>query len=116
MNSRERDREARPDLPYRVWEVTCATLQLWTQIVGKIRLSQTPWPNHSWHVALYMTARGLTTSPIPLGERVLQIDFDFIDHLLRIKTSDGGQRQIPLRAQSVADFLWLWWQLRLTSG
>ena len=104
MNSRERDREAWPDLPYWVWEDTCATLQLWTQIVGKIRLSQTPWLNHSWHVALYMTARGLTTSPIPFGERVFQIDFDFIDHLLRIETSDGRQRQIPLRAQSVADF------------
>ena len=90
MNSRERDRESWPDLPYRVWEDTCATLQLWTQIVGKIRLSQTPWLNHSWHVALYMTARGLTTSPIPFGERVFQIDFDFIDHLLRIETSDGG--------------------------
>ena len=82
MNSRERDREAWPDLSYRVWKDTCATLQLWTQIVGKIRLSQTPWLNHSLHVALYMTARGLTTSPIPFGERVFQIDFDFIDHLL----------------------------------
>jgi hypothetical protein len=104
MNSRETDREAWPDLPYRVWKDTCATLQLWTQIVGKIRLSQTPWLNHSWHVPLYMTARGLTTSPIPFGERVFQIDFDFIDHLLRIETSDGRQRQIPLRAQLVADF------------
>src|ERR1700732_619149 len=93
-----------PPLPYPAWRETCTTLHLWTQIVGKIRLSQTPWLNHSWHVALYMTARGLTTSPIPLGERVFQIDFDFIDHLLRIETSDGRQRQIPLRAQSVADF------------
>src|SRR3984893_2499814 len=104
MNSRERARAAWPDLPYRVWKDTCTTLQLWTQIVGKIRLSQTPWLNHSWHVALYMTARGLTTSPIPFGERVFQIDFDFIDHLLCIETSDGGHGQVPLRAQSVADF------------
>jgi Family of unknown function (DUF5996) len=104
MNSRETDREAWPDLPYRVWKDTCATLQLWTQIVGKIRLSQTPWLNHSSHVTLYVTARGLTTSPIPFGERVFQIDFDFIDHLLRVETSNGAQRQIPLRAQPVADF------------
>ena len=102
--SRERDREAWPDLPYEVWRNTCATLQLWTQIVGKIRLSQTPWLNHSWHVALYVTARGLTTSPIPFGERIFQIDFDFIDHLLLVEVSNGAQRQLPLRAQPIADF------------
>lgn len=102
--SREGDLDAWPDLPYEVWRDTCATLQLWTQIVGKIRLSQTPWLNHSWHVTVYLTARGLTTSPIPFGERILQIDFDFIDHLLRVEVSDGAQRQIPLRAQPVADF------------
>ncbi len=98
------DRISWPDLPYPAWRETCTTLHLWMQIVGKVRLSQTPWLNHSWHVALYVTARGLTTSPIPCGERALQIDFDFIDHLLRIETSDGPQRQVPLRAQSVADF------------
>jgi hypothetical protein len=102
--SREQDREAWPDLPYEVWRDTCATLQLWTQIIGKIRLSQTPWLNHSWHVALYVTARGLTTSPIPFGERIFQIDFDFIDHLLLIGVNDGTQRQLPLRAQPIADF------------
>jgi hypothetical protein len=101
---REGEREAWPDLSYEAWRDTCATLQLWTQIVGKIRLSQTPWLNHSWHVTLYVTARGLTTSPIPFAERVFQIDFDFIDHLLRVETSNGAQRQIPLRAQPVADF------------
>ncbi|MGO9719878.1 MAG: DUF5996 family protein [Methylocella sp.] len=101
---REGDREAWPDLPYEVWRDTCATLQLWTQIVGKIRLSQTPWLNHSWHVTLYVTARGLTTSPIPFGERIFQIDFDFIGHLLLIGVSDGTQRQLPLRAQPIADF------------
>jgi Family of unknown function (DUF5996) len=102
--SRDGDVEAWPDLPYEVWRDTCATLQLWTQIIGKIRLSQTPWLNHSWHVTLYVTARGLTTSPIPFGERIFQIEFDFINHLLRVDTSEGAQRQIPLRAQPVADF------------
>ena len=104
MVSRAGDLEAWPDLPYEVWRETCATLQLWTQIVGKIRLSLTPWLNHSWHVTLYLTARGLTTSPIPFGERIFQIDFDFIEHLLRVEVNDGAQRQIPLRAQPVADF------------
>jgi Family of unknown function (DUF5996) len=93
-----------PDLPYSAWRDTRTTLHLWTQIVGKIRLSQTPWLNHSWHVALYVTARGLTTSPIPYGERVFQIDLDFIDRALRIQTSDGRRWQMPLHAQSVADF------------
>jgi Family of unknown function (DUF5996) len=102
--SRKGYREAWPDLPYGAWRGTCTTLQLWTQIVGKIRLSQTPWLNHSWHVTLYVTARGLTTSPIPYRERIFQIDFDFIDHLLRVEVSDGAQRQLPLRAQPVADF------------
>jgi hypothetical protein len=93
-----------PALPYAAWRDTCETLQLWTQIVGKIRLARTPWLNHSWHVTLYVTARGLTTSPIPDGARSFQIDFDFIDHALRISTSDGRQRQLPLVAQSVAAF------------
>jgi hypothetical protein len=77
---------------------------MWTQVVGKIRLAQTPWQNHSWHVALYMTARGLTTSPIPYGTRTFQIDFDFIDHTLRIDTSDGPRWHLSLQPQSVADF------------
>src|SRR5438477_5503427 len=96
--------ESWPDLPYKAWRETCATLQLWTQVVGKIRLTQTPWLNHSWHVTLYVTARGLTTSPIPYGERMFQIDFDFLDHVLRIETSDGARRQLPLRPQPVAEF------------
>jgi hypothetical protein len=98
------NQDAWPDLPYPAWRETCTTLHLWTQIVGKIRLSQTPWINHSWHVALYVTARGLTTSPIPYGERAFQIDFDFIDHVLRVETSDGPRWRMPLQAQSVADF------------
>lgn len=93
-----------PALPYAAWLETYQTLHLWSQIVGKVRLSLTPWLNHSWHVALYVTARGLTTSPIPCGARVFQIDLDFLDHMLRIIVSNGRQELIPLRAQSVADF------------
>jgi hypothetical protein len=93
-----------PALPYEAWKDTCATLHLWTQIVGKIRLAQTPWINHSWHVTLYVTPRGLTTSPIPYDGRALQIDFDFIDHALLIETSEGDARRLPLAAMSVADF------------
>ncbi len=93
-----------PSLPFEAWKETCATLQMWTQIVGKIRLAQTPWLNHSWHVTLYVTARGLTTSPIPHGAQTFQIDFDFIDHRLLIETSDGAKRQIALKPKSVAVF------------
>jgi len=93
-----------PELPLAAWRETYATLHLWTQIVGKIRLARTPWLNHSWHIALYVTARGLTTSPIPDGGRTFQIDLDFIDHVLRISTSDGAQRQFALAGQSVASF------------
>ena len=93
-----------PELPWAAWRASAETLQLWTQIVGKIRLSKTPWLNHSWHVVLYVTPRGLTTSPIPDGERSFEIAFDFIDHVLDIKTSEGAHRQLPLRPQSVASF------------
>jgi len=103
-NVSEADRNAWPALPYFAWRETYATLHLWTQIVGKIRLSLTPWLNHSWHVPLYVTTRGLSTSPIPYDARAFQIDFDFIDHTLRITSSDGGQRQMQLRTQAVADF------------
>ncbi len=93
-----------PALPYPEWKESCATLQLWTQIVGKIRLAQTPWVNHSWHVPLYVTATGLTTSVIPSGDRAFQIDFDFIDHVLWMKTSEGHARQVMLRPMPVAEF------------
>jgi hypothetical protein len=93
-----------PELPTAAWRETYATLHLWTQIVGKIRLVRSPWLNHSWHVALYVTPRGLTTSPIPDGSRTFQIDFDFIDHVLRITTSDGRERQFALAGLSVASF------------
>jgi hypothetical protein len=93
-----------PELPTATWRETYETLQLWTQIVGKIRLARTPWLNHSWHVALYVTARGLTTSAIPDGSRTFQIDFDFIDHVLRISDSDGAERQFAVAGHSVASF------------
>ncbi len=93
-----------PALPFPEWKETCATLHMWTQIVGKIRLALTPWTNHSWHVTLYVTARGLTTSPIPHGARIFEIEFDFIDHKLLIATADGARREIPLLARSVSEF------------
>ena len=93
-----------PVLPHAAWKDTRDTLHLWSQIVGKIRLAQTPWINHSWHVALYLTARGLTTSPIPHGGREFQIDFDFIDHVLWIRASDGQTRQLMLAPMPVAQF------------
>ncbi len=93
-----------PELPISAWRETYETLQLWTQIVGKIRLAREPWLNHSWHVVLYVTSRGLTTSPIPDGARTFQIELDFLDHALRISTSDGAQRQFSLAGHSVASF------------
>lgn len=93
-----------PQLPTAAWQDTYATLHLWTQIIGKIRLARSPWLNHSWHVVLYVTSRGLTTSPVPDGTRTFQIDLDFIDHALRVSTSDGAERQFALAGQSVASF------------
>ena len=93
-----------PELPLSAWKDTYATLHLWTQIVGKIRLAQTPWLNHSWHVVLYATPRGLTTSLIPYGDSSFQLDFDFIDHVLLFSTSDGQKKEIRLFPRSVADF------------
>ena len=93
-----------PALPYAEWAETCETLHLWTQVVGKIRLAQTPWQNHSWHVTLYVTASGLTTSLIPHGERSFEIRFDFLRHMLDIAVSDGGARSLPLVPRSVAEF------------
>jgi hypothetical protein len=96
--------QAWPSLPLAAWSDTCATLHRWTQIVGKVRLAQSPWVNHSWQVTLYVTARGLTTSPVPHGRRTFQIDFDFIDHQLLVQASDGGTAVLPLQPQSVATF------------
>lgn len=96
--------EVWPSLPFESWSDTCATLHMWTQIVGKIRLVQSPWINHSWHVTLYVTSRGLTTSPIPFGARTCEIEFDFLSHELVIRASDGRLGKLPLKAQSVAEF------------
>jgi Family of unknown function (DUF5996) len=93
-----------PSLDYSAWRETCATLQLWTQIAGKIRLALGPWINHSWGVTLYVTSRGLTTSLIPYGTRAFEIEFDFIRHQLHITTAEGDERAIKLQPQSVASF------------
>ena len=93
-----------PALPYGEWQATAETLHMWLQIVGKIRLSLTPWINHSWHVTLYLTARGLTTSPIPHGLDTFSIDCDFVAHELRIVKSNGASCVLRLRPHSVADF------------
>ncbi|MGE5171477.1 MAG: DUF5996 family protein [Rudaea sp.] len=93
-----------PELPLAAWRETCETLHLWTQIVGKVRLAKTPWQNHGWHVALYVTARGLTTSPIPDADRSFEIAFDFVDHALDISVSDGRRVRLGLVPQAVADF------------
>ncbi len=93
-----------PALSASTWRDTRSTLHLMTQIIGKIRLVLTPWQNHSWHVALYVTARGLTTSPIAYLGRSFQVDFDFIDDLLWIRVDDGEYRQIMLRPVTVAEF------------
>lgn len=96
--------ETWPALPYETWQDTCATLHLWTQIVGKLRLALMPWINHQWQVPLYLTARGLTTSPLPCGGQCFDVEFDFIHHRLIIRVSDGGERSLPLTDQSVAAF------------
>jgi hypothetical protein len=93
-----------PELPLAAWRDSYATLQRWSQIVGKVRLVRSPWLNHSWHVTLFVTARGLTTSPIPDGGRNFEIEFDFIDHVLRMSTSDGAQLAFALAGHSVASF------------
>lgn len=93
-----------PDIPYDDWKDSCATLHLWTQIVGKYRLARTPWINHSWHATFYVTPRGLTTSSIPAGHRRAQFDFDFIDHQLIGTLDDGAKDVLPLLPMTVADF------------
>lgn len=96
--------DAWPALPLDAWQETCATLHMWSQVVGKVRLAKTPPVNHWWHVPLYLTSRGLTTSPIPDDNRTFEIDFDFIDHRIEIAASDGAVRELALRPISVADF------------
>ena len=93
-----------PSLPLSAWEDTYATLHRWMQIVGKTRLALSPMENHYWHVALYATARGITTSPMPYRDHLLQVDFDFLDHQLVARTSDSRTRTLVLESKSVADF------------
>src|SRR5215212_9236571 len=93
-----------PSLPLEEWEDTRATLHMWTQIVGKVRLAQTPLLNHWWNVPLYVSARGLTTTAMPYGETFFEMEFDFVDHQLAIKCSDGASSQVALQPKSVAAF------------
>ncbi len=93
-----------PALPLEDWQDTYATLHMWTQIIGKIRMKLTPLVNHWWNATLYVTPRGLTTSIIPFGAGIFDIEFDFLEHQLVIRTSEGGTRAVELRPRSVADF------------
>jgi hypothetical protein len=93
-----------PDLTLSGWEETRDTLHMWTQIVGKVRLALEPMINHWWQVALYVSARGLTTSLMPAGDRGLEIEFDFVDHVLDLRATDGARRQVPLEPRTVASF------------
>ncbi len=93
-----------PELQLEAWQDTCSTLHMWTQIVGKIRLKLAPMINHWWQVAFYLTSRGLTTSPMPFNSIYCQIDFDFINHEIRITTNNGDSRSIKLQSRTVADF------------
>jgi hypothetical protein len=104
MGINSTNQDAWPKLALEEWKDTLATLHMWTQIVGKLRLVQSPLVNHWWNVTFLVTPRGLTTGPIPYLTRSFQIDFDFIDHQLVILVDDGTEREIPLRTQSVADF------------
>jgi hypothetical protein len=96
--------EVWPALPFGSWRDTAMTLQLWTQVVGKIRLASTPWLNHSWQVPLYVTARGLTTSSMPNGNESVEIEFDFIAHRLMGRSSSGAVAELALQPMTVADF------------
>src|SRR5688572_1284491 len=93
-----------PSLPLEEWKDTCATLHMWTQVVGKIRLAQTPLVNHYWNVPLYVSARGLTTTAMPYGDTFFEMEFDFIEHHLVINRSDGATRRVALEPKSVATF------------
>ena len=104
MTATEMQGEVWPELPLKAWSETYATLHMWLQIVGKIRLAQSPWLNHSWHVTLYPTATGLTTSLIPNRNEAFEIDFDFTRHRLTVTSSSGGASSFDLESQSVATF------------
>ncbi len=93
-----------PALPYAEWQETCAALHRFIQVVGKVRLAVTPWLNHSWHATLYVTARGLTTSTLYTPRHTFQIDFDFVDHVVEVRTNRPALWRAPLKAGSVAEF------------
>ena len=101
---RSMNEESWPALPYDAWKDTYATLHMWMQIVGKVALALAPPLNHSWAIAFHLTARGLTTRPLPHGDRSFTIEFDFVDHRLVIRATDGERRDLPLEPRSVADF------------
>src|SRR5262245_19249487 len=100
----DRNAEAWPALSLEAWKDTFTTLHMWTQIIGKIKLRLAPHLNHWWQVPLYLTSRGLTTTPIPFGDRTFDATFDFIDHVLIFQTSDRRMEIIPLRPRAVAEF------------
>jgi len=104
MRAADSTQEKWPSLPVESWSDTRETLHMWVQIVGKIRLANTPWVNHCWNSTLYVTSRGLTTSPIPDRDRTFQLDFDFLSHELEVEASDGRAAKLPLQPQSVATF------------
>src|SRR5689334_7919244 len=104
MSAMNRATDLWPSLPLSEWRDTCETLHLWTQVIGKLRIAVTPWLNHSWHVPLYLTARGLTTSPIYADGRALDVEFDFIDHQLRMRSSDGRSAELALAPRTVSEF------------
>ncbi|MGC2051566.1 MAG: DUF5996 family protein [Methylovirgula sp.] len=93
-----------PVLDYPAWRNSALTLQLWMQIIGKIRLVQTPWLNHSWHVPFYVSSRGLQTSPIPFGRETVDVEFDFVGHRLLCRASIGSSAALDLKPMSVASF------------
>ena len=93
-----------PALPYASWQLTCETLHMWTQIVGKVRLALTPPVNHFWNVPLYVSSRGLTTSAIPYRGGAFELEFDFIDHQLVLRMAEGQELTLSLHAQPVAEF------------
>jgi hypothetical protein len=104
MGAQSAEQGAWPELPLAAWQDTYATLHMWTQIVGKVRMALSPLINHWWEVPLYVNARGLTTSAIPYGDGIFEVQFDFIEHGLSIQTSWGGAKTLALRPQTVADF------------
>ena len=114
--SDDRHSDLWPALPLESWKDTCTTLHMWTQIVGKVRLALTPLVNHWWNVPLYVTSRGLTTSPIPYRNQAFEIRFDFIDHQLVLQMSDGSRKTLPLAPRPVADFYQEFMRMLHSSG